>query len=146
MIYLDTSALIKLYLLEDGSESVNRLVISQDEPLPIWELQEAELVNALQLKIFWGELEEVDFNNLLGHFQSRKECGHYYYPELNRTELLPCFRKLSAYTRELGCRTLDVLHVSCAKLIGADCFVSFDKRQCSLAKLAGLNVVGVEVV
>ena len=43
MIYLDTSALIKLYFIEEGSQELNELIMAQDEPLPIWELQEAEL-------------------------------------------------------------------------------------------------------
>lgn len=144
MIYLDTSALIKLYLIEESSEQVNQLVAGQDEPLPLWELQEAELVNALRLKIFWGELEEAQADQLIGHFQTRKKAGLYYYPEIDRTELLPCFCELSAHTTQLGCRTLDVFHVSFAKLIGAGLFVSFDERQLRLAKLAGLNVVGTE--
>lgn len=55
MLYLDTSALLKLYIRESGSDWVQTQVASQDDPLPIWELQEAELLNALHLKVFWGE-------------------------------------------------------------------------------------------
>lgn len=142
MIYLDTSALIKLYLIETGSEQVNDLVRGQDEPLPVWEIQEAELVNALRLKVFWGEIVEAQADKLIGLFQNRKESGLYYFPELDRSKLLPSFQQLSIHTQVIGCRTLDVLHVCCAVLIEADRFVSFDERQCRLAKLAGLDVVG----
>jgi len=45
MLYLDTSALLKLYIREQGSEAVQARVASQDLPLPIWEIQEAELIN-----------------------------------------------------------------------------------------------------
>lgn len=48
MLYLDTSALLKLYLRESGSEAVQARVAAQDLPLPVWEIQEAELVNALR--------------------------------------------------------------------------------------------------
>jgi len=34
MIYLDTSAFMKLYLGENGSEEVHRLVVPQPDPLP----------------------------------------------------------------------------------------------------------------
>lgn len=36
MIYLDTSAFIKLYIKEEQSERVDSIVTSQDELLPIW--------------------------------------------------------------------------------------------------------------
>jgi len=144
VIYLDTSALIKLYLIEKGSETVNDLVLAQDEPLPMWELQEAELVNALRLKVFWGEMSEVESDKLIADFQRRKQSGLYFYPDLDRIQILPYFHKLSMYTQKLGCRTLDILHVSCALIIQADRFVSFDVKQCALAELAGLEVVGPE--
>jgi hypothetical protein len=41
---------------------------------------------------------------------------------------------------KLGCRTLDVLHVACACELAADHFLSFDQRQKTLARKAGLNV------
>ena len=40
----------------------------------------------------------------------------------------------------LGCRTLDIIHVAAAVVIGATEFVTFDGRQAALAKLAGLAV------
>jgi hypothetical protein len=42
---------------------------------------------------------------------------------------------------KLGTRTLDVMHVACACEIQADRFLSFDERQLSLAKLAGLQAL-----
>ena len=60
MIYLDTSALVKLYVLEAGSEFVQSCLSEQDDPLPIWELQEAELANALHLKVFRNEWTEAE--------------------------------------------------------------------------------------
>ncbi len=42
---------------------------------------------------------------------------------------------------KIGTRTLDVMHVACACEIQANTFVSFDERQCALAKLAGLKVL-----
>jgi predicted nucleic acid-binding protein len=52
MIYLDTSAFIKLYLREDGSAEVNDLVVSQQDPLPVWHLMELEFLNAIRFKVF----------------------------------------------------------------------------------------------
>jgi len=51
------------------------------------------------------------------------------------------FRLLAHHSMKLGTRTLDVMHVACACEIQADRFLSFDERQLSLAKLAGLRVL-----
>ena len=40
----------------------------------------------------------------------------------------------------LGCRTLDIIHVAAALVLGAKEFVTFDARQGALAKKVGLTV------
>jgi predicted nucleic acid-binding protein len=141
MLYLDTSALLKLYLREQGSEWVQEQVEAQSDPLPIWELQEAELTNALRLKVFWRDITAAQADGQLAHFRSRKERGLYVFPHLDRAALMERFRQLSRHSMKIGTRTLDVMHVACACEIQADTFISFDERQCALAKLAGLKVL-----
>ncbi len=141
MLYLDTSALLKLYILETGSEAVQAQVAAQDHPLPVWELQEAELVNALRLKAFWREITVEQAETQIAHFGERKRRGLYYFPELDRSDLMDTFRHLSAETPRLGCRTMDILHVACAVQITASGFLTFDQRQRTLALHAGLKVV-----
>jgi hypothetical protein len=75
---------------------------------------------------------------------SRYKCfnkGLYYTPEIRRAQLMQAFRRLSALTPELGCRTMDILHVACACQLEPDWFISFDNRQKSLAEQAGLTVM-----
>lgn len=140
VIYLDTSAFIKLYIKEGGSEEVNSLVTSQDNPLPLWDILEAELINALRLKVFLGDLDAEQSDYLLAKFRARKLKGQYYRPHLNPQDLMACFIDLTHKTITLGCRTLDIFHVAAALVIGADLFVSFDARQIQLAKQSGLTV------
>lgn len=140
MIYLDTSALIKLYLFEEGSNKVQSLVESQDDPLPVWELQQSELHNALRLKVFWGDLCPEQADEQLAHFSRRKDQGQYVTPQIDRIMLMRTFESLAHHTMELGCRTLDVLHVACALQVEPQQFVSFDGRQCQLALRAGLSI------
>ena len=141
MLYLDTSAFLKLYVHESGSEFVQQTVANQSEPLPVWDVLEAELHNALQLKVFWKELSKAEAAKQQSLFQQRKAKGFYYVPEISRAALMDTFRRLSAHTPKLGCRTMDILHVACACQLGADQFLTFDGRQNKLAKTAGLNVV-----
>ncbi len=43
MIYLEASALLKLSIREAGSEFVEDQVVGQDHPVPVRDLQQAEL-------------------------------------------------------------------------------------------------------
>jgi predicted nucleic acid-binding protein len=143
MLYLDTSALLKLYIREPGSEAVQAHVTSQDFPLPIWEIQEAELVNALRLKAFWKEITPDQAETQIDLFHNRRKRGLYTFPQIDRNSLMKCFLHLSAETPRLGCRTLGILHVACAMEIAASAFLSFDQRQNALAAHAGLKLAPV---
>lgn len=141
MIYLDTSALVKLYVLEAGSSFVQSRLSEQDDPLPVWELQEAELANALHLKVFRNEWTEDEAKRQIGHFRSRRQRGLYVFPEIDRVELIREFHRLSRETPRTGCRTMDIFHVACALQIPGCRFLTFDGRQGKLARLAGLDVI-----
>ena len=143
MIYLDTSALVKLYVLETGSEFVQSCLSEQDDPLPVWELQEAELANALHLKVFRNEWTEAEAELQIEHFHSRKQRGLYVFPEIDRVELIREFHRLSRETPRTGCRTMDIFHVACALQIPSCRFLTFDGRQGKLARLAGLEMIEV---
>jgi hypothetical protein len=143
VIYLDTSALVKLYVLEAGSEFVQSCLSEQDDPLPVWELQEAELANALHLKVFRNEWTEAEAELQIEHFHSRKQRGLYVFPEIDRVELIREFHRLSRVTPRTGCRTMDIFHVACALQIPSCRFLTFDGRQSKLARLAGLEMIEV---
>ncbi len=140
MIYLDTSAFVKLYIFESESVPLQRFIASQDHPLPVWDMLEAELCNALRLKVFWGELTESQAANQIAHYERRKQIGQYFVPGVSRTALMVAFHALSRETARIGCRTMDILHVAFARQIEPQRFVTYDERQRELAKFAGLNV------
>jgi hypothetical protein len=45
------------------------------------------------------------------------------------------------HTPELGCRSLDVLHVACALELDLRSFLTFDARQRQLARAVGLRLI-----
>jgi predicted nucleic acid-binding protein len=140
MIYLDTSALLKLYVKEPSSASVQTYLSQQEDPLPLSEILEMELINALRLKVFWGDIQKQQADEQIALFESRKKRGFYYYPEVYRSELMATFRKLSESTPQLGCRSLDILHLAYAQIFGVQNFVTFDARQRTLAVQVGFDV------
>lgn len=141
MIYLDTSAFLKLYISEKGSEEVQRIVTAQDDPIPLWDLLQAEMLNALRLKVYWGEIQRDDASRLSRLFDDRLRRGQYFVADVDRVRLSDRFRELCELTPETGCRTMDILHVACATQLAPESFVSFDDRQRDLAIRAGLKVL-----
>lgn len=139
-IYLDTSALIKLYSIEDGSARVNRIVSENSTPLPIWDLHIIEFHNALKLKVFRNELTSREALHLSVLFNERKKNGIYYTPELDRKDHTELCLQYTDYSAELGCRSIDIMHVAAAFLFQADRFLTFDKKQAELAERVGLRV------
>ncbi len=140
MIYLDTSAFVKLYIREPDSDALQNLITSQNHPLPVWDMLEAELCNAIRLKVFWGELTEVQADRQIENYERRKNAGQYFIPDLSRLAVMASFHLLSRETSRLGCRTMDILHVAFALQLAPQTFVTYDERQQALAEHAGLNV------
>ena len=140
ILYLDTSALIKLYIIEPGSDSVNTIITNQATPLPIWDLHQIEFQNALSLKVFREELRADQAETLISNFKQRKKDQIYYTPELDRKEHTDYCLELTAHSRQIGCRSLDIMHVAAAKIYSVDQFITFDSRQADLAEKAGMSV------
>jgi predicted nucleic acid-binding protein len=140
MIYLDTSAFIKLYLREKGSAEVHAVVVSQADPLPVWSFMELELRNAVMFKVFLGEMGTEDAERIVSLYLERKRAGQYFTPHLDPAALHELSIQMTARTPGIGCRALDILHVAAARLCDASLFVTADKRQAALAELEGRSV------
>ncbi len=140
IIYLDTSALIKLYIIEEGSEIIDSIARKNSLPIPVWDLHVIEFHNVLKLKVFRGEIVVKEGLHLSVLFNSRKKEGIYYTPEMDRKEHTDLCLAYTDYSAEYGCRILDIMHVAAASLFGADLFVTCDQRQKALAAKVGLEV------
>ncbi len=141
MIYLDTSAFLKLYLREKSSEFVQRYVEGQDQPVPIVDVLEWEFANALRLKVFWHELDDATVEHLLARFDNRLRRGQYAAVEIDVTRRTKDLRHILLHTPTAGSRTLDLLHVATAMQLSPEYFLSFDDRQRSIAESVGLQVL-----
>jgi predicted nucleic acid-binding protein len=54
--------------------------------------------------------------------------------------LLEAERLSAGHSETIGTRSLDILHVASALVLGAEQFATFDTRQGTLARAAGLRV------
>jgi predicted nucleic acid-binding protein len=141
-VYFDSAIIAKLFCLEANSAEAAELVAGSAGPHPLTHLQMAEVRNAIRLKRFRGEITDDQLQKSLAELDRDVTAGHWQMitPDVHET-----FNKLeelsAAQTPQLGCRTLDILHVAAALIIGAERLASFDQRQRSLARHAGLQVV-----
>jgi predicted nucleic acid-binding protein len=140
VIYLDTSAFIKLYLHEEGSADVHRLVVAQQDPLPVWSLVELEFLNALRFKVFIAEMGRDEVDGVISLYRDRKRSGQYFVPRLDPVALHELSVQMTERTPVIGCRALDILHVAAARLCDATLFITADRRQATLAEAEGREV------
>ena len=142
MIYLDTSCLVKLYYPEPESAQVAALV--QGTPICHNSLHELEFHNALQLKLFSGTATTTQATAAIAMIAADLLAGVLVSPQMEWQEVFAeAVRAADQNTRTIGCRSLDILHCTAAKVLNASGFVTTDARQKKLAVALGLNLVAV---
>jgi predicted nucleic acid-binding protein len=138
-VYPDTSFLVSLYYLDAHSAEAARRV-NPGSDLFLTPLAELELVNALQLRLFRGEASPAEIQAARKELDGDIRAGVFSAVQMPM-EAYELARRISTKrTASLGGRTLDILHVACAKLLQADRFWTFDVRQAELARAEGLRL------
>jgi predicted nucleic acid-binding protein len=138
--YLDTGCFVKLYYPEPDSAKVVALI--QGKPLCCTPLHELELVNALQLKVFFKNATTAQVTAARALVEADLKAGVLRSPVAEWKDVLAEAVKLAElHTATIGCRSLDILHCAAAKVMAASEFISTDARQRKLATAMGLNLV-----
>lgn len=142
MRYLDTSSLVPLYYPEDKTGSLISHLRRHPLPLAFTSLQESEFSNGLQLKLFRKEATAAAVAATIEALRADAESG-----VLRRTQpswpavFSDTLRLSAVHSRNLGTRTLDLLHIAAALHLQASEFVTGDDRQSKAAAKEGLKVV-----
>ena len=109
ILYLDTSALVKRYVMETGSKEVN-ILIEQAETVGSAMLTRVEMASALAkaVRMNWVEAQEADnaWQDFLAHWQS--------FARLSVTPVL--VERASRLAWEYGLRGYDATHFAAALL------------------------------
>ena len=137
-LWLDTSALVSLYVPEARSARVARLVRRAGEPIPFSQLHELEFANALRLRVFRREARRKQVNSTLARVSDDLNAGILHRVAVDWPAALAKAIELADHTARIGCRSLDLLHVSAAMISASDRFVTADQRQSVIARRAGL--------
>ena len=139
--YFDSAIIVKLYVREATSPDAIRLVGAYVAPYALTQWQALEVKNAIRLKAFRAEVTAAEMNQSIAAFEQDIATGRWQRPAYTAATIEQKADELSAgHSATLGCRTLDIIHVTAALVLGAKEFVTFDTRQGALAKQAGLAV------
>jgi predicted nucleic acid-binding protein len=141
-VYADPSALLKLYLHEPESYKMSAWRAKIRGPLSVTHHGRVELVNGIALAAHRKLIDERAFNAALAALDDDFEQGRYLQADLLWRATLKRAAELSReHSRNLGTRSLDVLHVASALELEFRSFVSFDTRQQNLVKVVGLKLL-----
>jgi predicted nucleic acid-binding protein len=139
--YFDSGVLIKSYIAEKVSAIADALILQTLEPIPFTHFHAIEIRTALRVKCARGELTDAQLKGALRDLQRDIDRGRLDRPAYELSVVFHKAEELSAkYAAATLARSLDILHVATAVVIGATQFISFDTRQAALASKAGLTL------
>jgi predicted nucleic acid-binding protein len=139
--YLETGFALKRYVQEPNSALAREALLPYSPPLPLTQVLEMEIVNALHGKVHRREMTKEVRDQCLADFYADVLSGFWQRCTLSASNL--CQRVLALagkHTPTLGTRTLDLMHVAAALELGCTDFLSFDQRQRQAAQAEGLKV------
>lgn len=140
--YADTGFICSLHAPDAHSGKVVAWLKRQRHLLPFSGLHRLEFRNALRLRVFRKEITPEQRALSIQAMLSDLAARVFAHADPAWPEVLMEAERLSAgHAESLGTRSLDILHVASALVLGAGQFVTFDTRQGALAAAAGLRLV-----
>lgn len=137
-LYCDTSALLKLYLPERGSDEFNEVVKDRDDVL-VSDLAVTEIISAVARRLRQGSLGREAARRLQQAIIGRLDEGVYHRVELTRE----VHRRAEHFLMSLPVtplRAADALHLALATSARAASLASFDVRLVAAARAVGLAI------
>jgi predicted nucleic acid-binding protein len=139
--YADTSFLTRIYTPHTNSARALSWLQRATEALPFTPLHRHELRNAIRLSVFRREIIAEQRKAAFREIDADLAEGILAHTAIPWTDTFREAESLAAlHTETLGLRSFDLLHVGLAITLGATEFLTFDTRQATLAKAAGLKI------
>ncbi len=141
--YGDTSFWVSLYVASDDTKEALAILFSIGEALPFTPLNRMEFRNSIRRLVFTRKIQPGEARQILrlADDDVRQETILPHTPS-EWTNILKRAEEFgNKHTQEIGCRSLDLLHVALAAELRAKRFLSFDINQRKLASAVGLTVL-----
>ena len=135
-VYLDTSALAKLYMPERWSDALEKALVGRRDVL-VSELAVTELTSALSRRLRAGDLSAADGRRVYQRVVRDIMDGEFGRVELTSDVHREAERLLLSVAPRTALRASDSLHLAQASLAGARVLVTFDKRMSEAAEALG---------
>jgi predicted nucleic acid-binding protein len=146
--FLDTSALVKHYHAETGTDVVDRIIGEPAAELFITRLTLVETMSAFAIKVRTGQLDVPDFVRLRALLATDVARRRFRVLRLLNAHYDRARSLIGGYGLNQEIRTLDALQLGVAlhlhEAAPLDHFVCADQRLCSVALLEGLAVINPE--
>lgn len=141
-LFFDTSALIKFFHEEEGSENVTALILDRNNHVWIVELARLEFKSAVFRRFRNKEITAEQLEQALTSFD--KQLADFNLEPLGRAIVDEADSLLQNYGKTHGLRTLDALHLGAFRLISEPqdwFFVAADNNLCNVAKALGVETI-----
>lgn len=135
--FFDTSALVKFFHVEDGTDVVTQLIEGTASGIFVSDLARLEFISALYRRYRNNTIDEVRLRSAITNFE--KQLLSFSVEPLNQLVIDESGLLLKKYGKLYGLRTLDALHLGTFNLISEYgwCFVTADRVLEEVANLSG---------
>lgn len=135
-VYLDTSALAKIYVREPESAALESALLGRRD-LIVSDLAVSELTSVIARRSRDGDLSATQAQRLYQRVLHDLTAGEFHHAELTSSTHRVAERLLMALGRRTPLRAADALHLALAGLAGAHALVTFDRRMRDVARTLG---------
>lgn len=136
-LYIDTSCLLKLFLMEPESARVEEL-FSMEEQVVVSSLVRLEALQSLQALRLGGAMNPAQYRRLVKQLEDMLQL-----PPFAAIAFPPPAIELAEKQSRRGayCRTLDSLHLGAMEALGLDRLLTNDSQQAAAARALGFTVL-----
>ena len=145
--FFDTSAFIKHYVEELGSEVVDRAFDDPDNIRLITDLTVIEFHSAFARRVRMGELEREDFEDVQSALEADIREGRLQVEGLSESDKVEATRLIQQYGLSRELRTLDAMQLAVMKRLGAATLRTVycaDRTLVSILETEGFTVIDPE--
>jgi predicted nucleic acid-binding protein len=143
-VYVDSSALVAVYVTEPFSKAARRAV-QRTAQVPFTQLHALEVLNAFELLAGRKAITREQCRAIQEQLQNDLANQRLARLTLDLDQVFANASELSrVYSARMLTRSHDLLHVAASHLALCTTFVSADNRQLAIAKATGLKVVDIK--
>lgn len=140
-LFFDTSALVKFFHEEEGTDIITDLILEQNNEIWISELGRLEFISAVFRRFRNKELDEGQLNTAIDSFEN--QISGFNVEPLRHAVLEIAELFIKKHGRTHGLKALDALHPGAFSLISEKdwSFVVADDNLCKVAEVIGFTTI-----